>query len=81
MYGALAIQDLPLSDITKQRFVMVGAGSAGMGVTTMLSVGMQKHVRSRPALDSAKGLECREAPECWPAPSLEHCCCSAAAWE
>ena len=45
VYGALEIQDRPLSDITKQRFVMVGAGSAGMGVTTMLSLGMRKYVR------------------------------------
>lgn len=40
VFGALAAQGLPASDITKQRFVCVGAGSAGMGVTNMLAQGM-----------------------------------------
>ena len=43
VYGALAVQGLPASAITAQRFVVVGAGSAGSGVTRMLAAGMVKH--------------------------------------
>ena len=43
VYGALAVQGLPPSAITAQRFVVVGAGSAGSGVTRMLAAGMVKH--------------------------------------
>ena len=32
IFGALTVQGKPASDITKQRIVLVGAGSAGMGV-------------------------------------------------
>ena len=43
VYGALAVQGLPPSAITTQRFVVAGAGSAGSGVTRMLHAGMVKH--------------------------------------
>lgn len=45
LFGSLTVQDKPLSDITEQRFVVVGAGSAGMGVSSMLALSMQKYVR------------------------------------
>lgn len=32
IFGALTVQGKPASEITKQRIVLVGAGSAGMGV-------------------------------------------------
>ena len=44
IYGALAVQGKPVEAITEQRVVMVGAGSAGMGVVQMLALGMVKHV-------------------------------------
>ena len=44
VYGALAVQGKPSPSIADQRFVVVGAGSAGMGVTTMLSLCLIKHV-------------------------------------
>ena len=49
LLGSLTVQDKPLSDITKQRLVVVGAGSAGMGVSTMLALTMQKYVRLGPS--------------------------------
>ena len=45
VYGALAVQGKSIGAIADQRFVIVGAGSAGMGVTTMLSLCLVKHVR------------------------------------
>ena len=44
IYGALAVQGKPVEAISEQRVVMVGAGSAGMGVVQMLALGMVKHV-------------------------------------
>lgn len=44
VYGALAVQGKPVQAITEQKFVVVGAGSAGMGVVSMLTLGMIKHV-------------------------------------
>jgi malate dehydrogenase (decarboxylating) len=36
VYGALKVQGLPPSAITKQRFLVCGAGSAGMGIAQAL---------------------------------------------
>lgn len=36
MLGALRVQNLPSQEFTKQKFCVIGAGSAGMGVVTML---------------------------------------------
>ncbi len=44
MYGALAVQGKEFKELTKQRIVLVGAGSAGMGVARMLALGMVKQV-------------------------------------
>ena len=43
LYGALTVQGLPPSALKDQRIVVVGAGSAGMGVTAMVAKGMVKH--------------------------------------
>jgi len=43
IYGALAVQGKPVKAITEQKFVVVGAGSAGMGVVGMTALGMMKH--------------------------------------
>ena len=62
VYGALAVQGKPVGAIADQRFVIVGAGSAGMGVTTMLSLCLVKHVRPHvpvpPMLHRACNLVC-----------------------
>ncbi|KAK9904347.1 hypothetical protein WJX75_009960 [Coccomyxa subellipsoidea] len=42
VYGALAVQGKDFSELTKQRIVLIGAGSAGMGVARMLALGMLK---------------------------------------
>ena len=44
VYGALAVQGKPVESIKDQRIVVLGAGSAGMGVSSMLALGMQKQV-------------------------------------
>ena len=44
LYGALAVQGKKVGAITEQTFVVVGAGSAGMGVVSLLTLGMIKHV-------------------------------------
>lgn len=44
VYGALAVQGKTVDDIIDQKFVVVGAGSAGMGVVSLLALGMIKHV-------------------------------------
>jgi malate dehydrogenase (decarboxylating) len=36
VYGALAVQGLPADAIAQQRFLVAGAGSAGMGITQAL---------------------------------------------
>ncbi|KAK9792672.1 hypothetical protein WJX73_006593 [Symbiochloris irregularis] len=62
VYGALAVQGKLPPAIAEQRFVIVGAGSAGMGVTTMLSLCLIKHgqreqeARSQFWVLDAKGL-------------------------
>lgn len=43
VYGAVACLGLPRSGITQQRFLVCGAGSAGMGITTALHAAMMKH--------------------------------------
>jgi len=43
VYSAIAAQGQPHSAITKQRFVVAGAGSAGCGVSDMLLRAMTKH--------------------------------------
>eukprot|EP00927_Polykrikos_kofoidii_P071530 TRINITY_DN67792_c0_g1_i1.p1 TRINITY_DN67792_c0_g1~~TRINITY_DN67792_c0_g1_i1.p1 ORF type:complete len:654 (+),score=91.54 TRINITY_DN67792_c0_g1_i1:95-1963(+) len=43
IYGALAVQGLPASDITRLRFCLVGAGSAGIGVIHQIHRAMVKH--------------------------------------
>lgn len=43
IYGALKVQDMPPSAITKQRFLVCGAGSAGMGITQALFNAMKVH--------------------------------------
>ena len=47
LYGALTVQGKPLHALKDQRICVVGAGSAGMGVTQMIASGMQKHVSGR----------------------------------
>ena len=47
VYGALAAQGLPKAAITEQRFLVCGAGSAGMGIASALCSAMQKHGLSR----------------------------------
>ena len=46
IYGALKVQGKPAHSLTQQRIVVLGAGSAGMGVSTMIAQGMVKHVSS-----------------------------------
>lgn len=43
VYGALAAQGLPPSAIVEQRFLVCGAGSAGMGITQALFSAMMRH--------------------------------------
>ena len=43
VYGALKVQGKPAHSLTQQRIVVLGAGSAGMGVSTMMAQGMVKH--------------------------------------
>jgi hypothetical protein len=43
VYGALSNQGMEPCAIKNQRIVVVGAGSAGMGVTAMIAKGMIKH--------------------------------------
>lgn len=47
LYGAMKVQGLPLTSLRKQKIVVVGAGSAGMGVVSMISKGMQKQGASQ----------------------------------
>ncbi|KDD76796.1 malic enzyme [Helicosporidium sp. ATCC 50920] len=42
LYGALRVQGQPPAALTQQRFVVVGAGSAGMGVAGMIAEAMVK---------------------------------------
>ena len=44
VYGALKVQGKEAHSLTQQRIVVLGAGSAGMGVSTMMAQGMVKHV-------------------------------------
>ena len=46
VYGALKVQGKEAHSLTQQRIVVLGAGSAGMGVSTMMAQGMVKHVSS-----------------------------------
>ncbi len=41
LYGAMKVSGKPPSAIADQRFVVLGAGSAGMGVVRMLAAGGQ----------------------------------------
>mmetsp|Transcript_4762 Transcript_4762/g.12025 ORF Transcript_4762/g.12025 Transcript_4762/m.12025 type:complete len:687 (-) Transcript_4762:44-2104(-) len=43
VYGAMAAMGLKPSDITKQTFVLCGAGSAGMGIASFLHIAMVHH--------------------------------------
>lgn len=43
IYGAMTVLGKPPSAITEQKFVVVGAGSAGMGVISMIAQGMVDH--------------------------------------
>ena len=47
VYGALAVQGLPPSAIATQRFLVCGAGSAGMGITQALLGAMVLHGLTR----------------------------------
>lgn len=47
VYGALAVQHFPPSAIATQRFLVCGAGSAGMGITKALCDAMILHGLSR----------------------------------
>jgi malate dehydrogenase (decarboxylating) len=49
VYGALAVQELPPDAIVAQRFLVCGAGSAGMGITQALLGAMMLHGLSRDA--------------------------------
>jgi len=44
VYGGLKVQGKEAHSLTQQRIVVLGAGSAGMGVSTMMAQGMVKHV-------------------------------------
>jgi hypothetical protein len=48
LYGALAVQGKPFKELAKHRIVVLGAGSAGMGVARMLALGMVKQVPPSP---------------------------------
>ncbi len=52
VYGAMAVQGKEWKDITQQKVLMVGAGSAGTGIGAMLCEAMQKHVSAA----ASKGL-------------------------
>jgi malic enzyme len=65
VYGALAVQGKSFKELAKQRIVVLGAGSAGMGVSRMLALGMVKQVScpltrqacsTRAALNAARSL-------------------------
>jgi malate dehydrogenase (decarboxylating) len=43
VYGGLAVQHKPPSAITGMKFVVCGAGSAGLGVVSWLAKAMIKH--------------------------------------
>ena len=44
VYGAMAMQGKKWKEISQQKVLMVGAGSAGTGIAAMLNEAMQKHV-------------------------------------
>ena len=44
VYGAMAVQGKEWKEITQQKVMMIGAGSAGSGIAAMLKEAMQKHV-------------------------------------
>ncbi len=46
VYGAMAVQGKEWKEISQQKVLMVGAGSAGTGIAAMLNEAMQKHVSS-----------------------------------
>lgn len=50
LYGALAVQGKPVEAIKDQRVVVVGAGSAGMGVVSMIAAGPALHHQSHGVL-------------------------------
>ena len=50
VYGALRVQGKSNKELARQRIVLVGAGSAGMGVARMLALGMVKQVCWRTVL-------------------------------
>lgn len=50
LYGALRVMGKPFHELANQKIVVVGAGSAGMGVVRMIAAGMEK-----------QGLELEEA--------------------
>lgn len=52
LYGAMEVQGLPLTALRQQKIVVVGAGSAGMGVVTMIAKGMQKQGASPAAANA-----------------------------
>jgi len=43
LLGAMAVKGLDASNLTEQKIVVVGAGSAGMGVSRMIVKGMVRH--------------------------------------
>lgn len=43
IYGSLSVQNLPPSALCQQRIVMLGAGSAGIGVCSLTAKAMMKH--------------------------------------
>ncbi|KAF5838419.1 hypothetical protein DUNSADRAFT_2887 [Dunaliella salina] len=49
LYGALKVMGKTNRDLTNQRVVCVGAGSAGLGVVRMIALGMQKQGLSKKA--------------------------------
>ena len=54
IYGALKVQGKAAHSLTQQRTVVLGAGSAGMGVSTMIAQGMVKHVGSQQLLNNTE---------------------------
>ena len=56
VYGALRVQGKSNKELAQQRIVLVGAGSAGMGVARMLALGMVKQVRQPPCTHMLSGI-------------------------
>lgn len=61
LYGALAVQGKPVKAIHDQRILVLGAGSAGMGVSQMIVAGMVKQVQCALCTASSQGMRLANA--------------------